>query len=311
MNNPNSEQRPESEGPSERQQEFLASWNKSMLGGRPSIGLPTRGLRGLVVIAASVAAVVGVVLGGMTAVNAVANGGQDPEQSDKAALTSANLQAPTPSPTADPTPTAEPTTTRTKKAEPVRTRTVTETREAKESPKAKKGDQQTDAEEDKAKKAAKKAEKNDGTSTKAVGVVRNLVTGYCIDLPGLGAVSENVTILQTNCFPGKSDNQVYQTVTQADGTFLLRNKKSQWCLDVAGTESVEAGTALATSTCRVGEVDNQMFRKEAQGEGFYLVHAKSGLCLDPEGPDGPNSPVDTALALNPCSATDNQIWTFG
>lgn len=309
MNNPNSEQRPESEEPSERQQEFLSSWNKSMLGGRPAIGVPTRGLRGLVVIAASVAAVVGVVLGGMTAVNAVAGSGEDPSQADNAALTSANLQAPTPSATTAPT--AEPTPTKTKKAQPVRTRTVTEVREVRESPKTKKADSQTDAEESKAKQAAKKAEKKDGTSTKTVGVVRNLVNGYCLDLPGLGAVSENVTILQTNCFPGKSDNQVYQTVTQANGTFLLRNKKSQWCLDVAGTESVEPGTALATSTCRIGDVDNQMFKKEAQGQGFFLVHTKSGLCLDPEGPDGANSPIDTALALNPCSATDNQIWTFG
>nr|WP_269328728.1 RICIN domain-containing protein [Kineosporia babensis] len=284
-----------------------------MVGGRPSIGLPTRGLRGLAVIIASVAAVVGVVLGGVAGVNALANSG-DPDPSTNAALTSTNL----PTPTAEPSAAEEPTPSATKKLKntetteaaeeaPVRTRTVTKEADPTKSPTAKK---QTEQEKEKAQEAADKAEESPGTVTKRIGVIRNLVTSYCVDLPGLGAVSENVPLLQTNCYPGKTDNQAYETITQADGTFLLRNVKSQWCLDVPAGGAVDAGTTVVTYTCKFGSDDNQMYKKQAAGNGFFLVNVKTGLCLDPEGTDATNSPVDTQLALNPCSETDNHIWSF-
>jgi len=303
---------PESEGRSDRQAEFLSSWKGSMLGRRPALGLPTRGLRGIVVIAASVAVVVGITIGGVAAVNAVAGSGKDNDP-QTAALTSADLQTTAPSPalTEEPTATAtqRPKKTRTKKATkpPVQTRTVTETAAPTGKPKAKK---QTTKEKKKATKAAKKADATAGTVTATVGVIKNLVTNYCVDVPGLGAVSENTTVLQTNCFPGTSDNQEYQTVSQADGTFLLRNVKSQWCLDVPGTGAVGTNVDIVTLTCLFGDADNQMFKKQAQGDGFYLVNVKSGLCLDSLGLDAASSPVDSKLDLVICSPTDNDIWTF-
>jgi hypothetical protein len=82
----------------DRQEEFLSSWKRSMLGGRPSVGVPRRGLRGVAVMVGTVAIVVGVVLGGVAVVNTVAghDGGGSSSSSDNAALTSVNLATATP-----------------------------------------------------------------------------------------------------------------------------------------------------------------------------------------------------------------------
>lgn len=146
-----------------------------------------------------------------------------------------------------------------------------------------------------------------------VGVIRNLMTHYCADLPGrTGSVEENVVVAQYTCDGGSNDNQVYQTVTQPDGTFLLRNLKSGWCLDVDGSGSVAKGTGVNTHNCLLGSQDNQMFRKEYQGDGFFLVHVKSGLCLNVSNPDGvDNKVLELRLTLFPCSTDDDHVWTFG
>ncbi len=303
---------------SQRQEEFLNSWSKSKIGGRPSIGLPVRGLRGLAVIAASMAAVTGVVLGGVAAVNAVT--GQDQGTSDKAALTSTNLpsQAPTTaevppaSPTATASVTKEPKKTKTTEAqaEPVRTKTVTEKATPKASSKPKKTEKATKAEKKKAKEAAAAAEAKPGATVRKVGVIKNLVTGFCVDLPGLAATAENVIVLQNHCNPGDADNHDFETVTQADGTFLLRNIKSQWCLDVNGSGNVEPGSVVNTLSCLLGDQDNQMFKKQAQGDGFFLVHVKSGLCLDVSNEDNKQMEPNRKLTLWHCSADDDHIWTF-
>lgn len=301
---------------SERQQEFLNSWNKSMMGGRPSIRLPMRGLRGLAVIAGSVAVVIGVVIGGVAAIDSVA-GRKNKVEADNAALTSTLVETTAPSPTATATPTQEPTATkepkktRTKEAEPVRTRTVTRTAEPTSSPKAKKSEKQTKAQKKKAAKAAQQAEATPGTRLQAIGGIKNLATGMCVDLPGTGAAGENVLATQYYCTPGAADNQAYETITATDGSFLLRNVKSQWCLDVNGSGNVDAGIVVNTHTCLLGDSDNQMFRKQAQGDGFYLVHVKSGLCLDVSNENNNQLMPDQKLTLWHCSPDDDHVWTFG
>ncbi|MBT0768518.1 RICIN domain-containing protein [Kineosporia sp. J2-2] len=145
-----------------------------------------------------------------------------------------------------------------------------------------------------------------------VGVIRNLITGFCADLPGRAAADENVLVRQNTCAPGASDNQQFQTVAAADGTFLLRNVASGWCLDVDGSGSVESGTVVNTHGCLPGSQDNQMFRKQAQGNGFFLVHVKTGMCLNVSNPYGVDNKVaDLKLTLYACSAKDDHIWTFG
>ncbi|GAA3621245.1 hypothetical protein GCM10022223_42650 [Kineosporia mesophila] len=114
------------------------------------------------------------------------------------------------------------------------------------------------------------------------------------------------------CVPGASDNQQFQTVAAADGTFLLRNVASGWCLDVNGSGSVKSGTVVNTHGCLPGNQDNQMFRKQAQGNGFFLVHVKTGMCLNVSNPYGVDNQVaDLKLTLFACSAKDDHIWTFG
>nr|WP_269328729.1 RICIN domain-containing protein [Kineosporia babensis] len=262
------------------------------------------------------AAVVGVVVGGVAAVNAVANRSGSGEATNTA-LTSTNLPAPTaePSATEEPTPAATEKPKKTKTTEaaadaPVRTRTVTKEADPTATSKPKKSGKQTEAGEKKAKKAAAEAEATPGTTVQRIGVVRNLVTGYCVDLSGTGAVSENVLVVQNDCVPGKADNQAYETVTQADGTFLLRNVKSQWCLDVNGSGNVEPGIVVNTHTCLLGDQDNQMFKKQAQGDGFFLVHVKSGLCLDVSNENNGQTSPGAKLTLFTCSAEDDHVWSF-
>ncbi|MBT0773620.1 ricin-type beta-trefoil lectin domain protein [Kineosporia sp. J2-2] len=313
---PGSGRRPESESEPDEHTEFLSSWKSSMLGRRPVIGVPTRGLSGVVVIGASAALVVGIVIGGVMAVQAFTRSGDG--TSDTAALTSAGLGSTTsPSPTA--TATAEPTATATKDpkktktkeaAVPVHTRTVTE--EATSTPKqtVKQSEKQTAAQKKKATAAAEKAEKKPGATTASVGAIKNLVTGFCVDLPGYGAVAGDVNVTQYYCDSSADDNQRYETITQADGTFLLREVKSQYCLDVGGSGSVAAGTNVITHACLPGDTDNQMFRKQAQGGGFYLVNVKSGLCLDVSNINNAHDQPDQELTLYTCSPDDDHIWTF-
>lgn len=300
--------------------EFLSSWKGSMLGRRPSIGVPTRGLRGVAVIGGSVALVVGVVVGGVTAVQAF-TGQSDSGDSDTAALTSASLGT-TASPTATQTP--EPTATATKHpkktkkteeaaAEPAHTRTVTETAaEATTTPKqvAKKSEKQTAAQKKKAAAAAEAAEATPGTTLKSIGAIKNLVTGFCVDLPGYGAAAENVLVTQYYCDGTSADNQRYETITQSDGTFLLRETKSHWCLDVNGSGAAASGTVVNTHTCLLGSDDNQMWKKQAQGDGFYLINVKSNLCLDVSNAGSGDKMPDQKLTLYPCSSTDDHIWKF-
>ncbi|GAB6898970.1 hypothetical protein JCM9957A_20600 [Kineosporia succinea] len=152
-----------------------------------------------------------------------------------------------------------------------------------------------------------------GPVYKTVGVIRNLMTHYCADLPGrTGSVAENALVAQYTCDGSTNDNQVYQTVTQADGTFLLRNLRSGWCLDVNGGGAVAKGTVVNTHKCLLGSSDNQMFRKEAHGSGFFLVNVKSNLCLNVSNPDGvDNKVLGMRLTLFPCSTNDDHIWVFG
>ncbi len=150
------------------------------------------------------------------------------------------------------------------------------------------------------------------TTVTTVGVIRNLMTSFCVDLPTRDAVGTGAAVKQYTCSSGSSDNQEYQTVAQADGTFLLRNAKSQVCLDLSGPGSVATGSAVTTGTCLIGSQDNQMWRRQYVGNGFFLVHVKSGLCLNVSNPNGvDNKVLGLNITLFTCSATDDHVWQFG
>ncbi|GLY29874.1 RICIN domain-containing protein [Kineosporia sp. NBRC 101731] len=303
------------DGKPDEHAEFLESWNRSLLGRRPSITLPWRGLRGVAVIGVSFVAVVGVVLGGMATVQAMSR-----PDADKAALTSNSLPTSTASstPTGLVSPTSGPTRTKARQRngeEAVRTRTRTVTQAAAGSTAGTARPKTKETTEPSAKKTATQ-QAAAGATTKAkksnvaaVGLVKNLITGFCLDLPGQSTPAENVLVQQDTCVSGTGDNQEFQTVSASNGSFLLRQSTSRWCLDATGSGSVLAGTPVNTHTCLAGAADNQMFVKEASGSGFFLVNVKSGLCLDVSNDDGIDQP-GAKLTLSNCSSQDDHIWTF-
>ncbi|GLY33779.1 RICIN domain-containing protein [Kineosporia sp. NBRC 101731] len=295
--------------------ELLGPGKSPVMGRRAMAAVPTRGLQGVAVIAGSLAVVAGVVIGGVAAVSTVAgSGGQEPQNASLAASNVQSTAAPISSATASDTtatPTATPTVrkrrTATQDAVPVRTRTVTETAAPTGTATAKK---QSSAAKKKASTAAKKAEASPNTTVQWVGMVKNeMVADRCIDLAGVDGVALGTKPVSLVCYPGSTDNQEYETIAQANGSFLLRNVKSHYCLDVPGRGADASGTEIGISDCLIGAQDNQMFKKQAQGNGFYLVNVKSGLCLDISN-EGGNDKLEQVLTLFPCSPTDDHIWNF-
>lgn len=149
------------------------------------------------------------------------------------------------------------------------------------------------------------------TTLTKIGVIRNKVTGMCVDVPNYGSVENSTPVTQYYCRSGSSDNQMYEKISLANGNFVLRNVKSGLCVDVDGSGAVKAGANVYLRACLFGKQDNQMFRKKAQGSGFYLVNVKSGLCLDVSNENGDNDQPDQQLTLYTCSPDDDHIWSFG
>ncbi|GAB6898946.1 RICIN domain-containing protein [Kineosporia succinea] len=308
----------------EQQAAFLASSNTGRLGRIPALSFPTRGVKGVAVMAGSLVAVAALVFGGVKGVQAIAGSFGDEE---KPAATVAAV-APTGSPS--PTPTGvRPTRERAASGTPSRADDPAVADPAaqpagggaKARPEETAGTGPTagdDAPVTGGTKATDASSSSKASTTAAativttsVGVLRNRVTGLCADLDGTGTVAENVLVRQRACAPGSGDNQEYQTVKDPDGSFLLRNVKSQWCLDVNGSGTVSSGISVNTHNCLFGTRDNQMFRAQAQGSGFYLVHVKSGLCLNVANPDGSNQVAGLKLTLYPCHPDDDHVWSFG
>ncbi|GAB6901825.1 RICIN domain-containing protein [Kineosporia succinea] len=289
----------------ERERGFLDSGKGPATGRRPGVGVPTRGLRGVAVISGSLAVVAGVVLGGMVAIDAV-GGGPGGGGAQDASLAASDLQSTVAPPTAGAT--AGPESARetepvkpTETKDPVRTKTVTRTVGVTASPKG--GKPAVSA-------SAGPRRKAPGPVVRAAGLIKNLKTGLCVDLPGTGAAGENVLVTQYTCTYGSGDNQEYELLLQPDGTFAIRNVKSHWCLDVNGSGAAESGIVVNTHTCLLGDGDNQMFTKQKQGGGFYLKNVKSGLCLDVSDEGDGNLAADQQLRLLTCSPDDDHVWTF-
>ncbi|MBT0768154.1 ricin-type beta-trefoil lectin domain protein [Kineosporia sp. J2-2] len=140
-------------------------------------------------------------------------------------------------------------------------------------------------------------------------LIKNSGTGYCVDLPGYGAVNSGDAATQYPCSGGDSDNQVYEKVGSGQ-SFLLRQTLSNLCMDVTGAGVVPAGSNLLVFPCVSGDGDNLMFRAQKSGSGFKLINVKSGLCLDVSDADGKSVEPDQPLIVDDCSSSSTQVWTF-
>lgn len=317
--------------PADSSADFLATWNKSLLGRLPSVRFPVRGLKGVGVIAGASVAVGALVFGGVAAVSALADGDPQGSGEDTSAVLASKDLATTAPTTATGTPTVAASATSSPTGGKIggaaqtqagsgatgSVRTVTE---AAGSPGA------TPSTGTGSRTATTKAKKSTttaaatttaktvvSTATSSVGVIRNLGNDLCVDLTGRTTVAENVVVQQHTCVSGSGDNQMFQTVSTDNGsTFLLRNVVSQWCLDVNGSGSVDANIVVNTHTCLFGSQDNQMFRKQSTGSGFYLVNVKSGLCMGVSYADDGEDDVTQPLILATCGDSGGRdVWSFG
>ncbi|GGU93152.1 hypothetical protein GCM10010260_29990 [Streptomyces filipinensis] len=144
-------------------------------------------------------------------------------------------------------------------------------------------------------------------------LVKNVVTGKCIDIPGYGAGTVNGPVNEYTCNGTSGDNQLFYWDYVGDSSngyalYNLRNVKDKLCLDVPDYGSVNAGTKVSEFYCNQTTGDNQLYAQVARSDGFWLVNLASGLCLDV---DGVRTGGDNArLTLYYCSDNDDHHWTI-
>ncbi|MFK8906144.1 RICIN domain-containing protein [Streptomyces sp. YS-3] len=144
-------------------------------------------------------------------------------------------------------------------------------------------------------------------------LVKNVVTGQCIDIPGYGAGTVNGPVNEYPCNGSAGDNQLFYwdyVGNSANGypLYNLRNAKDNLCLDVPNYGTVGAGTKVSEFYCNQTTGDNQLYGRVDRSDGFWLVNLASGLCLDVDGVrTGGNN---ARLTLFYCSDNDDHHWTI-
>lgn len=145
-------------------------------------------------------------------------------------------------------------------------------------------------------------------------LVKNVVTGKCIDIPGYGAGTVNGPVNEYTCNGTSGDNQLFYWDYLGQSAndyplYSLRNVKDNLCLDVPNYGSVSAGTKVSEYYCNETTGDNQIYGQVLRSDGsFWLVNLASGLCLDV---DGVRTGGDNArLTLYYCSDNDDHHWTI-
>jgi hypothetical protein len=264
---------------------------------RLSINGPIRGRRGIVVIAG--AAVVVVVIGsGVMAVGAVVGWVDRSDRKDSSLVAVPALNSePTSEKSISPSPVP---TTATVTASPRPSAKIRHVRKPKAvtTPKPKVT----------ATKKAVSAGTVPGTTTSAKLQIKNLATGFCLDLAPGGTAQIDTQFTQSHC--AATTSQQFELI-RTNGAFLIRDVKSHFCLNVWGTEAVAETELVTAYDCALGAADNQMFRTQAQGDGYYLVNVKSGLCLDVSDAGAGDSVPGAGMTLYPCSPDDDHIWQLG
>jgi hypothetical protein len=141
-------------------------------------------------------------------------------------------------------------------------------------------------------------------------LIRNVMTGMCIDIPGTGDGREGGAVNQWDCRPGSGDNQLFWLLSynNRDNEFAIANDRDGLCLDVPGGGEVRPGTPVTQYRCVLGDRDNQMFTAVGGRSRFMLRHVQTDMCLDVDGVAGTGG-RDARLTLWPCDRRDDHYWT--
>lgn len=149
-------------------------------------------------------------------------------------------------------------------------------------------------------------------------LIRNAMTGMCVDLPGYGYGQPDGGVEQYPCNGTSGDNQRWNLVVGKKGggphgadLFTVRNSKDGLCLDLPG-RGVVGQSDVTEYSCSPGSQDNQMWYLDKKASGRFWIRAyysEGHLCLDASGQAGSGGP-DANITVFPCSLQDDHLWSF-
>ncbi|MDX3225242.1 RICIN domain-containing protein [Streptomyces sp. ME19-01-6] len=149
--------------------------------------------------------------------------------------------------------------------------------------------------------------------------LKNVTTGRCADLPGMGKGKLDGAVLQHDCLNDwDADNQVWDFVLAQKGKgpqgrnlVVIKNRKSGLCLDLPGRGSQPSRTGLNQTYCNRTLQDNQLWWVENRGGNrTFWIHnyASDQRCLEVWGEKPDFSGNDARLGIYTCSPTDDHEW---
>ncbi|MGW1813493.1 RICIN domain-containing protein [Streptomyces sp. NPDC002125] len=149
-------------------------------------------------------------------------------------------------------------------------------------------------------------------------LIKNRMTGLCVDVPNYGKGKLNGSVEQFTCDGTSRDNQLWDLVVNQKGAgpggadlFTVRNGKDNYCLDLPDYGAKPARTAVYEWHCNPGSGDNQMWYLDKRADGAFWIrnHKSAGLCLDVAGLGGSGG-RGANLTVYGCSAQDDHLWSF-
>ncbi|MEU5023490.1 RICIN domain-containing protein [Streptomyces milbemycinicus] len=149
--------------------------------------------------------------------------------------------------------------------------------------------------------------------------LKNVTTGRCADLPGMGKGRLDGPVLQHDCLADwNADNQAWDFVLAQknkgpDGRNLvvIKNRKSGLCLDLPGRGGQPDRTGLNQTHCNLTLQDNQLWWVEnLGGNRTFWIHnyASDQRCLEVWGEKGNFGGNEARLGIYKCSPTDDHEW---
>jgi hypothetical protein len=148
-------------------------------------------------------------------------------------------------------------------------------------------------------------------------LIRNVMTGLCVDVPDYGNGAPDGPVNQYVC-DRTGDNQLWDLVVTQDGAgpsgadlFVIRNSKDGYCLDLGEYGGRPAGTKVSEFHCNGTTADNQLWYLDKRSTGKFWIrnHASGNRCLDVDGFNGVGG-RDARLTIFDCSPSDDHLWSF-
>lgn len=148
-------------------------------------------------------------------------------------------------------------------------------------------------------------------------LIKNVMTGMCVDIGGYGNGKVNGPVNQFTC-RRSGDNQLWDLVVTQKGAgpsgadlFMIRNSKDGYCLDLGEYGSRPARTPVSEFHCNGTLADNQLWYLDKKSDGKFWIrnHVSADRCLDVAGYYGSGG-KDARLTIFDCDLKDDHLWSF-